>query len=218
MTVEGTIVLLILGGTLILFATEWLRPDLVALLVLGSLTLTGLVAPEEALAGFSNSAVVTVWAMFIISGGLAQTGVARLIGQQMLRLAGEAELRLLLVLMLTAGVLSAFMNNVGVAALLLPVVMDLARQTKRPPSKLLLPLAFGALLGGLTTLIGTPPNLLVSEGLGEVGLRPFQFFDFSRMGVIVLLAGVAYMLLIGRHLLPNRDVREETELPNGVEL
>lgn len=218
MTIEGTIVLLILAGTLILFATEWLRPDLVALLVLGSLTLTGLVAPEEALAGFSNSAVVTVWAMFIISGGLAQTGVARLIGQQMLRLAGEEEPRLLLVLMLTVGILSAFMNNVGVAALLLPVVMDLARQTKRPPSKLLLPLAFGALLGGLTTLIGTPPNLLVSEGLEEIGLRPFQFFDFARMGVVVLLAGIAYMLLVGRHLLPIRDVREETKLLNGLEL
>ena len=175
-----------------------------ALLVLVSLVLTGLVTPPEALSGFSNAAVVTVWAVFILSAGLSGTGVAHVIGRQVLRLSGQGEVGLLIVIMITAAVLSAFMNNVGVAALLLPVVINIARQTKRPPSKLLLPLAIGSLLGGLTTLIGTPPNILASDALREFGLEPFQLFDFAPVGIAVTLAGMAFMILIGRHLLPER--------------
>lgn len=218
MTAEISLVLLILGITILLFISERLRPDLIALLVLGSLALTGLVTPTEALSGFSNPAVVTVWAMFVLSGGLAQTGVADLIGRQVLRLSGQGETRLLLVIMLTAGGLSAFMNNVGVAALMLPVVMEIARRTQRPPSRLLMPLAFGSLLGGLTTLIGTPPNIIASDALREFGLRPFQFFDFAPVGVVVLVVGVTFMVVVGRHLLPDRDVIQETAAPVSPDL
>jgi di/tricarboxylate transporter len=143
-----------------------------------------LVSPAQALAGFSNAAVVTVWAMFIISGGLSVTGIANILGRQVLRMAGTGEARLIAVIMTTAGVLSAFMNNVGVAAMMLPVVVDIARRTKRPASRLLMPLALGSLLGGLTTLIGTPPNLLVSDALTEYGLEPFQLLDFTPVGLI----------------------------------
>ncbi|MCP5098742.1 MAG: SLC13 family permease, partial [Chloroflexi bacterium] len=146
-----------------------------------------------------------VWAVFMLSGGLWQTGIANMIGKQVLRMAGEGEVRLLIVIMLTAGVLSAFMNNIGVAALLLPVVLDIARQTNRPPSKLLLPLVFGALLGGMMTLIGTPTNILISDALRDANLEPFGFFDYAPAGIITLLAGTAYMVLLGRHLLPVRD-------------
>ena len=132
MTLEIIIVMVILASAIILFVTEWVRMDVVALLVLGSLALTGLVTPAEALSGFSNPAVVTVWAVLILSGALARTGVAGLIGQRMLRLAGKSEVRLLVIIMLTAGVLSGFMNNIGVASLFLPVVIDIARRTKRP--------------------------------------------------------------------------------------
>jgi di/tricarboxylate transporter len=111
----------------------------------------------------------------------------------------------MVLIMLTAAVLSAFMNNVGVAALLLPVVMEIARRTGQPPSKLLIPLAFGALLGGLTTLIGTPPNILASDALRDAGMEPFGLFDFAPVGIVVMLAGIAFIALIGRHLLPNRD-------------
>ena len=142
MTTEIALTLTIVLVAAVLFITEWLRADVVALLVLGALAVTGLVTPAEALSGFSNSAVVTVWAMFIISGGLAATGVANAIGDQVMRLAGKGELRLLVVIMLTAAVLSAFMNNVGVAALMLPVVMSIARRSQIPPSRLLMPLAF----------------------------------------------------------------------------
>jgi len=179
MTFDIALVLSIVALAVLLFVTERIRVDLVALLVLGSLALTGLVTPTEALSGFSNPAVVTVWAVFILSSALSRTGVANVVGHQVLRLAGPSELSLLTVIMLTAAVLSAFMNNVGVAALLLPVVMDIARRTGRPPSRLLIPLAFGSLLGGLTTLIGTPPNILISDILRDYGLQPFQLFDYS---------------------------------------
>lgn len=200
----------ILGGAFVLLVTELVRMDVVALMVLGALALTGLVDSTEALSGFSSPAVVTVWAVFILSAGLTRTGVANIIGRQVLRLAGTGEVRLIVAIMLTAGVMSAFLNNVGVAALLLPVVMDVARRTARNPSRLLMPLAFGALLGGLTTLIGTPPNILVNDVLAEFGQPAFAFFDYSPVGVVVMLAGVAYMVLVGRHLLPERDITKES--------
>jgi di/tricarboxylate transporter len=209
MTPQIALVLIILVAAVVLFVTERLRVDIVALLVLGSLALTGLVTPGEAVSGFSNPAVVTVWAVFILGGGLYRTGIATIMGRHILRLAGSGEVRLIFVIMLTAAVLSGFMNNVGVAALFLPVVMDIARRTDRPPSRLLMPLAFGALLGGLTTLIGTPPNILVSDALRDYGLPPFQLFDFTPVGVIVMLTGITFMALVGRHLLPVRDPAKE---------
>ncbi|MCH8338489.1 MAG: anion permease, partial [Chloroflexi bacterium] len=158
MTPEMGLVLGILFIAFVLLVTEMVRMDVVALMVLGALAITGLVTETQALSGFSSPAVVTVWAVFILSGGLTRTGVANILGDQVFKLAGSSELRMIAVIMLTAGIMSAFLNNVGVAALLLPVIMDLARRTGTAPSRLLMPLAFGALLGGLTTLIGTPPN------------------------------------------------------------
>ncbi len=210
MTPEVALVLAILVVAFVLLITEKMRMDVVALLVLGSLALTGLVDPVQALSGFSSPAVVTVWAVFILSGGLTRTGVASLIGRQVLRVAGRGEARLIAAIMLTAGLMSSVLNNVGVAALLLPVVMDIARQTGRNPSRLLMPLAFGALLGGSTTLIGTPPNILVNDVLSEFNLARFKFFDYTPVGTAVLLAGVAFMALVGRHLLPERDITKES--------
>ena len=218
MTLDIALVLAILLLAVFLFVTEKLRMDLVALLVLSLLAVTQLVSPAQALAGFSNSAVVTVWAMFIISGGLSVTGIANILGRQVLRMAGTGEARLIAVIMITAGVLSAFMNNVGVAAMMLPVVIDIARRTKRPASRLLMPLALGSLLGGLTTLIGTPPNLLVSEALVDYGLAPFGLLDFTPIGLTLMAAGILYVTLIGRHLLPTRDPLQETTVGDARDL
>ncbi len=209
MTLDIALVLAILAAALILLATEIIRMDVVALLVLVSLALTGLLSPADSLAGFSNPAVITVWAMFILSAGLTRTGVAEIIGRTVLRWVGRGEVRMIAVIMLTTGVLSAFMNNIGVAALMLPVVITVARRTGTPPSRLLMPLAFGSLLGGLTTLIGTPPNLLVSDALREHGLQPFSMFDFTPVGGVAMVAGVAAVALFGRHLLPRRDPSQE---------
>ncbi|MEK6588592.1 MAG: SLC13 family permease [Chloroflexota bacterium] len=208
-TLEMGLVLAILAGAFVLLISEKVRMDVVALLVLGTLALTGLVDPAQALSGFSSPAVITVWAVFILSGGLTRTGVANFIGRQVLRVAGNGEARLIAAIMLTAGLMSSVLNNVGVAALLLPVVMDVARRTGRNPSRLLMPLAFGALLGGLTTLIGTPPNILVNDVLSDFGLARFEFFDYTPVGVAALLSGVAFMVLVGRHLLPERDITKE---------
>ena len=208
MTLEIALTFAILIGAVVLFITEWIRVDLTALLVLVVLALTGIVTPEEAVAGFSNSAVITAWAVFILSGALIATGVADGVGRQVLRLSGGSEARLLVVLMLSAGVLSAFMNNTGVAALMLPVTINLARQTKVNPSRLLMPLAASTLLGGMLTLIGTPPNILASDALEAAGFQPFEFFDFAPMGAILLLIGILFMLLLGRRLLPQRSAVE----------
>ena len=204
------LVITILVIALVLFVTEALRMDIVALLVVGAVTVTGLVTPAEAVAGFSNEAVITLWAMFIISEGLLRTGVGDLIGRYVMRLAGRNEAALVAVIMLASGGLSAFMNNIGVAVLMLPVVMGLARRARVPPSRLLMPLSFGCLLGGLTTQIGTPPNLLVSASLAEQGDYRFELFDFLPVGAAALVGGVLFFVLFGRRLLPTREAGEFT--------
>jgi len=204
MTPDILLVLGILVVSLILFISEVIRMDLVALLVLGTLAITGLVSSSQAYAGFSNSAVITVWAMFILSEGLTRTGIADIIGRQVIRIAGRREFAMIVVIMITGAVLSAFMNNIGVAALMLPVVVDVSRRTRIPASRLLMPLAYSTLLGGLTTLIGTPPNLLISEALIQNGYEPFKLFDFTSLGGSVMVIGVLFVALFGRFMLPKK--------------
>jgi di/tricarboxylate transporter len=202
MTFEIALVLGILVISLILFISELIPMDVVALLVLGSLAITGLVDTNQAFAGFSNSAVITVWAMFILSEGLTRTGIADIIGRQVMRAGGSREVTLIFVIMITGAVLSAFMNNIGVAALMLPVVVDVARRTGIAASRLLMPLAYSTLLGGLMTLIGTPPNLLISESMVLGGYKPFALFDFTPLGGAVMVIGVMFVVIGGRFLLP----------------
>ena len=202
MTLDIVLVLLILGIALVLFVTEVIRMDLVSLLVLVTLAATGLVTANQAISGFSNAAVVTVWAMFILSEGLTRTGIANLLGRRVLSISGKRESTLIIVVMLTSGGLSFFMSNIGVAALMLPVVMDICRRTDISPSRVLMPMAFGTLLGGLTTLFGTPPNLLTSAALEQYGYAPFGLFDYMPVGLGAVVVGVAFMALVGRRLLP----------------
>lgn len=209
MTTEIALTLSILAVAVVLLVWEVLRADLVALLVLVALAFSGLLEPSEALSGFSDSAVITVWAVFILSGALAKTGVANRLGASILRLGGQRQGRLTSVIMMLGGSLSAFMNNVGVAALMLPVVTHVARKTRIAASKLLMPLAFGTLLGGMMTLIGTPPNILVSEVMTDFGLPAFSFFDFIYLGLPILLGGTLYMVLFGHRLLPEKDKSAE---------
>jgi len=211
MTAEIILVLALLVVVIAILVTEMMPLEVLALLVLGVLAVTGLVSPKEALAGFSNPAVVTIWAVFILSGGLTRTGIANILGRYLLRMAGSGDVRLLFLIMVIAGGLSAFMNNVAVAALMLPVVMDITRKTGRSPSQMLMPLAFGSLLGGLTTMIGTPPNILVSEALRTNGLTPFRLFDFSPVGLLVMTGGMLFMAFIGTRLLPHRDALADSQ-------
>jgi di/tricarboxylate transporter len=205
MSTENILIFIIMGAALVLFISEKLRVDLVALMVLVALTITGLISPEEAFSGFSSPAVITVWSVFIISGGLTRSGVADVIARLILRFAGNNPVRLTILIMLTVGIMSAFMNNIGAVAILLPAVVSVAREMKLSPSKLLIPLAWASLMGGNVTLIGTPPNILASSILETYeGIPNFTFFDFAPMGLIVLTTGILYMILLGRHLLPER--------------
>ncbi len=213
MTTETLQIVLVLGilvGSIALFAWEKFGPDVVAMLVLIVLALTGLVAPGEVFSGFSSPAVITVWAIYIISEGLFKTGVADYLGANILKIAGPDEARLVVVIMLMAGLMSAFMNNIGATAVLLPAIVGLSKQTGLSPSKFLIPLSFASLMGGNMTLIGTPPNILAAGILQETtNAPPFTFFDFAPMGLIILGTGIAYMVLIGRHLLPATKVEDD---------
>ncbi len=205
MNTDIALTLAIILMALILFATEKLRVDLVALLVLLAVSITGLVSKEQVFLGFANSAVITIWAVYIVSGGLFKTGVADKLGSFILRLSGSSEPRLIVVIMLTCGFMSAFMNNVGAVAILMPAVIGISKKTNIPVSKLLIPLAFSSLLGGKMTLIGTPANILAQGILIARGLTPFGFFEITPMGILVLATGIIYMVLIGRRLLPVRE-------------
>jgi di/tricarboxylate transporter len=211
MTTDIALTLGIILIAIILFATEKLRVDLVALLVLLAVSITGLVGKEEVFLGFANPAVITIWAVYIVSGGLFKTGVADALGSVILRLSGPSEARLILVIMLVCGVMSAFMNNVGAVAVLMPAVIGIAKKTNIPVSKLLIPLAFSSLLGGKMTLIGTPANILAQGILIARGMEGFSFFEITPIGAIVLATGIIYMVLFGRHLLPVRKTADDPQ-------
>lgn len=208
MTPEIIIVFSILAGAIILFVTEIIRLDVTALIVLVTLVLTQLIQPDQALSGFSNPAVVTVWAMFILSTGLTRTGVSSFIGISILRFAKQGGGKLIAILMTVTALLSAVMNNTGVAAMFLPITMEIAKRTKQPPSRLLLPMAQGCLLGGLILLIGTASNLVVRDAMREAGFTPLGIFDFAPGGLVILFISVTYMSLIGWRFLPLRSTAQ----------
>lgn len=204
MTVDMAIVFGLLAATIALFVSDRLRLDLVALLALLALLLLRILTPAEALAGFSDPIVLIIAGLFVVGGALVQTGVAETLGQWLAKVAGANETTLIVVIMVVAAFLSAFMSSTGTTAVLLPVVVSLARDARINPSKLLIPLAFSSLLGGTLTLIGTPPNIVVSNQLAAAGLEPFGFFTFTPVGLIMVAIGIVFMVLVGRHLLPER--------------
>ncbi len=216
MTPEIALTLSIILMAIVLFATEKLRVDLTALLVLLIISLTGLVSKEDVFLGFSNSAVITIWAVYIVSGGLFKTGVSDILGSLILRISGASEPKLIAMIMLICGTMSAFMNNVGAVAVLMPAVIGISRQTKIPVSKLLIPLAFSSLLGGKMTLIGTPANILAQGILVSRGLEGFGFFEITPLGIIVLATGILYMVFLGRHLLPAREAPGDQQIPSTL--
>lgn len=203
--------LIILGAAILLFVTEWLRVDVVALGVMLALMLSGLLTTQEAISGFASPAVLTIAALFIVGGGVLQTGLAGTIGQRILKIAGARPARLTGVIMVTVALLSGFMSDTGTVAVLLPAIASLALSAQISASRLLLPLAYGALLGGATTLIGTPPNIIVSDLLRTEGLEPFGFFDYTPPGLLLLVTGVIYMLLVARRWLPETPPRQDIQ-------
>ena len=195
-----TLIITIIAAALLI--SERVRADLIALLIMVVLGLSGLVKPSETFAGFSGTAVMTIVGISIISEGLRQTGVALWLGKWMRRLGGENEINLILVTMLISAGLSMFMNNIAVVGVLFPATMAIARRSGVPASRLLLPLAFGTMLGGMATLL-TTSNIIVSGLLKETGIQPFGLLDFLPLGLPIVAVGVLYMLFWGRKMLPN---------------
>lgn len=195
----------ILGATVALFVFSKLRADLVALLSLLALYLTGILTTQQALAGFADSTVIMVASLFVVGEGLSRTGITAWLGQFFMRQAGQSETRLLIVVMFGTAALSAFLSNTGTVAMLLPAVVAASWRIGSLPSKLLIPLAFAANLGGLITLIGTPTNIVVSDTLVNAGYDGFGFFEFAIVGIPLTLLAVVFILFVGRRWLPSRE-------------
>jgi len=208
MTPQIAIVLGLLFVALVLFSTERIPIEVVSLLLVMALVLTNTLTAGEAFAGFGNDIVITIAGLFILTGGLARTGVIDLVGRRLHRMAGDSEFRMVALIMLAAAFCAAVMKNTTTTAMFLPVVLGIAARRNMSPSKLLMPLAFGAILGGTCTLIGTSTNLAVSGALPRYGIHPFTMFELTRVGVVIVGVGLLYMLFVGRRLLPNRKSNE----------
>jgi di/tricarboxylate transporter len=210
MTLSILFILSLVIGVSLLLISDKLRPDLVALLLLVVLGVTGLVEPQELFSGFSRTAVITIIALFIITDGLERTGATRLLGQHLQQLAGDREARAIVVVMAATAMLSLVMNTIAAAAVLLPAVIGITRQTKIRASKLLMPLSFAALLGGMATLY-TTANILVSAALVDSGLPPYGVFDFVPVGLPMAIIGICFMAVVGRRWLPKHGLGGQKE-------
>ena len=211
MTSDQILISSILFIALVLFAWGRWRYDFVAMFCLLVSVLVGVVPEKEAFVGFGHPAVVTVAAVLIISQGLQNAGVVGLISEQIKRFA-SSPLILLALLTIVVTILSAFMNNVGALALMLPITMATAKEYDIPPARLLMPLAFGSILGGLTTLIGTPPNIIIAAYRAEVTGNAYSMFDFTPVGVPVAVIGVFFIIFIGWRLIPKNRMTRNASL------
>lgn len=209
MSFELVFVLALVLVTVGLFVSEKFPVDVVALIALGVLLVTGILPAEEALSGFSNEAVITIGAMFVLSAGLNRSGTLEAFGQRFRAAAKKTVWGATFGLMIAVGVTSAFINNTAVVAILLPVVVTVSRDMDLSASKLLMPLSFASMFGGVCTLVGTSTNLLVSSIADDHGLEPFGMFEFSALGLVFFAAGTAYMLTVGGRLTPERRKPEE---------
>ncbi len=201
-------VLVLLLVAVVLFAAERIPVDFVVLILVGGLVITGTLTPGEAFSGFGNEVVIAIAGLFVLTGALRNTGVVDEIGRRMHRIAGTSERWLTLLVMVLAAACASVMKNTSTTAMLLPLVIGLADRAKIPRSKLLMPLAFGAILGGTCTLIGTSTNMAVSAAMVRHGMAPLGMFELASVGIPIVVVGIAYMFLLGRRMLPDRGTPE----------
>ncbi len=211
MGAEAIIVSIILLLAVVLFISERFSVDVVAIGVMILLVITGVITPEEGLAGFSNPATVTVAGMFVLSAALFKTGAIDLIGIPLANIFRKNYKLGLLSMMLTVGIISAFINNTPVVAIFIPLIVKAAKDANISVSKLLIPLSFASIFGGTCTLIGTSTNILVSGIAEDHGLEPFGIFQLAPVGIIIFIIGIAYMMFIGIRLLPAHDGKTDSE-------
>ncbi|GBU13860.1 transporter [Enterobacterales bacterium] len=200
MTTELIWVLMLLAAAMVLFASNKLRMDVVALLVIIAFVMSGTLTLNEAMAGFSDPNVILIAALFVVGHGLVRTGVAYQVGEWLMKVAGNSETRMLVLLMLTVAGLGAFMSSTGVVAIFIPVVLSVSAKMKTAPARLMMPLSFAGLISGMMTLVATPPNMVVNSELLREGFDGFGFFGVTPVGLVVLVMGVGYMLVARRWL------------------
>ena len=212
------ITLVILAVSAVFFALGRVRSDIVALCALILLLFFGILTPEEALAGFSNPVVIMMVGLFVVGGAIFQTGLAKQVSGSIMRLAGTNELSLFLLVILVTAAIGAFMSNTGTVALMLPIVVSLAAGAKMSASRLLMPLAFASSMGGMLTLIGTPPNLVINETLVEAGYPSLSFFSFFPVGLVCIVVGILVLLPLSRWLLAGNADKSKAKADRGKSL
>jgi len=223
LTVDMIIVFILLGGTITLFVLDLLRVDLVGLLMMVLLPLTGVVSPEDAVAGLSSNAVVSIIAVMIIGAGLNKTGVMNVVAAQLIKVAGKGEKRIMVVVSATVAVISSFMQNIGAAALFLPATMRISRQLHIPASRILMPMGFAAITGGCLTLIGSSPLIMLNDlmagwwknnekAVAGAAFEPLGLLSIAPIGLALLAGILVYFFIFGKRILPaaTRDIDEES--------
>ena len=216
MTFEIIITIGIIFVAVVLFATEVLSIDLVALLIICALVIAGVISPEEGVAGFSNKATITVAFMFILSASLLKTGALQFLAHRLSKVFRYQFNTGIILMMILIAVISAFINNTPVVAVFIPVIIQIANSSGQSPSKMLIPLSFASIFGGMCTLIGTSTNILVSGIAEKEGLESISIFALTPMGLIFFLVGIIYMVLVGVKLLPNRQLDKDLDSKFGI--
>ena len=202
------ITLTILIITTILFINGRIRADIVALCALIALVISGILTPQEALSGFSNSVVIMMVGLFVVGGAIFKTGLAKIISSKIVSLAGNNELKLFLLVMLVTSFIGGFVSNTGTIALMLPIVISMAAKSEISPARFLMPLAFASSMGGMLTLIGTPPNLVIQEELFKAGYHDITFFSFVPVGIICITAGILVLIPLSRIFLVKKNTEK----------
>ena len=209
LTTEMILVMMTIFVAIFLFIVEWIRVDVVAILIMVSLPLLHLVTPQEAFVGFSSNAVISIIAVIIIGAGLDKTGIINRIVTPVLKVAGNSTSRIVIAISITVAGISSFMQNIGAAALFLPAIQRVSKKLKIPISKLLMPVGFSAILGGTLTLVGSSPLILLNDLLAPFNLKPFGLFDVTPLGAALLASGIVYFVLFGRFVLPRPKEGED---------
>lgn len=204
-----TIIILVLSA--IFFMIGKIRSDLIALCSLILLVLFDILTPAEALSGFSNSVVIMMVGLFVVGGAIFQTGLAKMVSGKIMRTAGKNQLLLFILVMLVTSFVGAFVSNTGTVALMLPIVVSLANSADMSPSRLLMPLAFASSMGGMLTLIGTPPNLVIQEAIVDAGLEPLSFFSFTPVGLVCIAVGIIVLIPLSKWILSRKKRQAEDE-------
>lgn len=206
---------IILALSAVFFINGKIRSDLVALCSLILLVIFNILTPEEALSGFSNNIVIMMIGLFVVGGAIFQTGLAKMISRKILELAGHNQLKLFILIMLVTAGIGAFVSNTGTVALMLPIVVSLAASAHSHPGRFLMPLAFASSMGGMMTLIGTPPNLVIQNTLTEAGYEPLSFFSFTPVGLICIAVGIIALIPLSKIFLSKNETDNQSKHNNG---